>query len=67
MHLEKFQTFLDGMKPIEKKEENKKENNNTAAVARKSKGGMFYFKVFAGFGFTGFAGFLLYYLIRKKY
>lgn len=66
-HIEKLKKFLETLKPKEnekvKENEKPKENNS---IAKKSKG-LFYMKMFAGVGFTGFAGFLLYYLIKKRY
>lgn len=60
-HTEKLQEFLNSMK---EKDNKPKETS----VAKKSNGRLpFYFKLFAGIGFTGFAGFLLYYVVKRKY
>ena len=62
-HNKKLENLLDTFKP-EEKEEVKTPTENK--IVKKSKG-VFYASMFAGIGFTGFAGFLLYYLIKKRF
>lgn len=63
-HVEYLKKFLSTLSFVEKKPE---ENKDNKIVQKKSNNGYFYLQMFAGIGFTGFAGFLMYYLLRKKY
>lgn len=71
-HNEKFKSFLSLVKNkvlAEKEKEliKEKETKNKSLVKKSKYNGIFYFKLFAGIGFTSFAGFLMYYLIKKRY
>ena len=57
-HIKKLEEFLDSFNPVKKSTEVK--------IVKKSKG-LFFLSMFAHIGLTGFAGFLLYYLIKKRF